>query len=224
MRHASLKMALIGAAIIVLAKGGMAATITVHEPDGEGRVFVDVVGPINDDDFKTFKEKTDQIYPIGTGHPYKQVIVTLISYGGQAKAALLIGDQIRKRGMSTFVPRDRSCISACALIWVAGHSRNVGDTSLIGFHAVYHRTTRQETGSANAVVGAYLRDLGLGYDAIAFMTRAGPTSVEWLTPDRAKELRIAWAMLQAPRAIAIPPQPRANFARLKSGGFPTLYQ
>jgi hypothetical protein len=34
-RHASLKMALIGAAIIVLAKEGMAATITVHEPDGE---------------------------------------------------------------------------------------------------------------------------------------------------------------------------------------------
>jgi hypothetical protein len=64
-----LKMALIGAAIIVLAEGSMAATITVHEPDGQGRVFVDVVGQINDEDFKTFKEKTDQIYPIGAGHP-----------------------------------------------------------------------------------------------------------------------------------------------------------
>jgi hypothetical protein len=62
-------MALIAATIIVLAEGGMAATITVHAPDGEGRVFVDVVGTINDEDFKTFKEKTDQIYPIGAGHP-----------------------------------------------------------------------------------------------------------------------------------------------------------
>jgi hypothetical protein len=52
-RHASLKMALVGATIIVLAKGGMAATITVHEPDREGRVFVDVIGQINDEDFKT---------------------------------------------------------------------------------------------------------------------------------------------------------------------------
>jgi len=41
-----------------LAREAVAATITVHEPDGEGRVFVDVVGQINDDDFKTFKEKT----------------------------------------------------------------------------------------------------------------------------------------------------------------------
>src|SRR5262249_13224196 len=53
---------------------------------------------------------------------------------------------------------------------------------------------------------------GLGYNAIFFMTRAGPTSVEWLTPDRAKEFRVAWAMLQPPRANPIPPQ-----AKLPSG-------
>src|SRR5262249_41149585 len=166
-------MALIGAAIVVLAKGGMAATITVHEPDGEGRVFIDVVGRINDDDFKAFKEKTDQISPIGPGHPNKQMIVTLISLGGGMYPALLIGDSIQKKGMSTFVPGDRRCASACALIWLAGRPRNVGDNSLIGFHAVYDLTTRRETGQGNAVVGAYLRDLGVGYNAIAFMTRAG---------------------------------------------------
>jgi hypothetical protein len=207
-RHASLKIALIGATIILLAKGAMAATITVHKPDGEGRVFVDVVGPINDDDFKTFKEKTEQIYPIGSGYPNKQVIVTLISHGGHAKAGLLISDWIRKRGMSTFVPGDRTCASACALIWLAGRPRNVGNNSLIGFHAAFNPKTRQETGIGNAVIGGYLRDLGFGYDAIAFMTRAGPTSVEWLTPDRAKEFRVTWAMLQPPRAIPIPAQPK----------------
>jgi TonB family protein len=206
--HPRSKMALIGATIIVLAEGGMAATITVSDRDGEGRVFVDVVGTIDADDFKTFKEKTDQIYPVGPGHPNKQVIVTLISNGGHAKPALLIGDWIRKRGMSTFVPGDRRCASACALIWVAGRPRNVGDNSLIGFHAIFDSKTRRETGTGNAIVGAYLRDLGLGYDAIAFMTRAGPTSVEWLTPDRAKEFRVAWAMLQPPRANPIPPQPK----------------
>src|SRR5262249_29091228 len=145
-------MALIGAAIIVLTKGGMAATITVHAPDAQGRVFVDLVGDIDEGDFKTFKEKTDQIWPIGPGHPNKQVIVTLISSGGRAQPALLIGDWIRKRGMSTLVPADRRCASACALIWVAGRPRTVGDTSLIGFHAVYHATTHQQTGFANAIV------------------------------------------------------------------------
>jgi hypothetical protein len=47
-----LKMAPIGAAMIVLAEEGMAANITVHAPDGEGRVFVDVVGKIDDGDSK----------------------------------------------------------------------------------------------------------------------------------------------------------------------------
>ena len=211
----ALKLALIGvttaivaATIIVPAGEALSATITVHEPDGEGRVFVDVVGTINDEDFKTFKEKTDQIYPIGAGYPKKQVIVTLMSYGGSINPALQIGDLIRKRGISTFVPGDRTCTSACALIWLAGVPRTVGDTPQIGFHAIYDPTTRQATGAGNAVVGAYLRDLGFGYKAIVFMTRKGPTSVEWLTPDLAKELGVAWAMLQPPRAIPIPPQPK----------------
>jgi hypothetical protein len=207
--HATLKVALIGATIIMSAKGGMAATITVHEPDGNGRVFVDVVGQINNEDFKAFKEKTDQIYPIGSSFgPKWEVIVTLISYGGRTYSAVQIGDQVRKRGMSTFVPGDRVCSSACALIWLAGRSRTVGNTSQIGFHASYDPTTRRETGSGNAVVGAYLRDLGLGYKAIHFMTRAGPTNIEWLTPDLAKEMGVAWAMLEPPRAILIPPQPK----------------
>ena len=169
-------------------------------------MFVDVVGTIKDEDFKTFKEKTDQIYPIGAGYPRKQVIVTLVSYGGSINPALQIGDLIRKRGLSTFVPGDRTCASACALIWLAGVPRTVGDTPEIGFHAIYDPTTRQPTGAGNAVAGAYLRDLGVGYKAIAFMTRKGPTSVEWLTPDLTKELGVAWAKLQPPRAIPIPSQ------------------
>jgi hypothetical protein len=184
----------------------LSATITVHEPDAEGRVFVDVVGTINDEDFKTFKDKTDQIYPIGAGLLKKQMIVTLVSYGGSINPALQIGDLIRKRGLSTFVPGDRTCTSACALIWLAGVPRTVGDTPQIGFHAAYDRTSKREVGSTNAVVGAYLRDLGVGYKAIVFMTRKGPTSVEWLTPDLAMQFGVTWAMLQRPRAIPIPPQ------------------
>jgi len=48
--------------IIAPAREGLSATITVHEPDCDRRVFVDVVSEINDGDFKTFEEKTDQIY------------------------------------------------------------------------------------------------------------------------------------------------------------------
>jgi hypothetical protein len=70
-----------GGTAILLAKAAMAATITVHAPDAEGRVFVDVLGTINGRDFKAFQEKTDQIYL--KGQPKKPVIVTLLSYGGR---------------------------------------------------------------------------------------------------------------------------------------------
>jgi hypothetical protein len=204
----TVKVALVAATLIAPAREALPATITVHEPDGQGRVFVDIVGTIDDEDFKTFKEKTDQFYLVAFGHPKKQVIVTLISYGGKTYPALQIGDRIRRTGMYTFVPADRTCTSACALIWLAGASRTVGDTPQIGFHAAYDPKTKQATGAGNAVVGAYLRDLAIGYKAIEFMTRKGPTSVEWLTPDLAKEFGIAWAMLQPSRAIPIPPQPK----------------
>ena len=142
-------------------------------------MFVDLVGTINDEDFKTFKEKTDQINPIGAGHFKKQVVVTLVSYGGSIHPALQIGDLIRKRGLSTFVPGDRTCTSACALIWLAGVPRTVGDTPQIGFHAAYDRTSGREVGSTNAVVGVYLRDLGVGYKAIVFMTSTCRILATW---------------------------------------------
>jgi hypothetical protein len=193
--------------MVVLAQGGSrAATITVHPPDGEDRVFVDVVGKIDDGDFETFKEKTDLIYPIGAGHPKKQVIVTLVSYGGRIGPAMQIGERVRQRGMSTFVPGDRTCASACALIWVAGFPRTVGDAPQIGFHAAYDEDTGQAAGAGNAVMGAYLKGLGFNYQSIHFMTRKGPKELEWLTPDAAKEVGAAWSMLQPPRAIPIPPQ------------------
>jgi hypothetical protein len=129
-----------------------------------------------------------------------------VSYGGLIGPAMQIGELVRQRGMSTFVPSERTCASACALIWVAGFPRIVGDTPQIGFHAAYDQDTGREVGAGNAVMGAYLRSLGFGYQAIHFMTHKGPTNLEWLTPDAAKEVGAAWSMLQPPRAIPVPPQ------------------
>jgi hypothetical protein len=159
-----------------------------------------VTGPdIEPAKFKSRREAKDWCTIKYPGSPIKEI-------GAQ------IGDWIRKRGMSTFVPGDRTCTSACALIWLAGVPRTVGDTPQIGFHAVYDPKTQRETGSGNAVVGAYLTNLGISIKAIVFMTRKGPTSVEWLTPALAREFGVAWVMLQPPRAVPIPPplklQPR----------------
>ena len=76
-----------------------------------------------------------------------------------------------------------------------GKSKGVSHSRSIGFHAAFDPKTRRESGVGNALVGAYLRDVGIGYKAISFMTRKGPASVEWLTPDVAKNLGITWTAL-----------------------------
>ena len=131
----ALKIAMALAAAILLTKAAVAATVTVHAPDGEGRVFVDVLGTINDEDFKIFQEKTDQIYP--SGQSKKRVIVTLLSYGGGVRPALQIAELIRNGGY--LYPGDRTCTSSCALIWLAGLPRIVGNSAEIGFHTIMIR-------------------------------------------------------------------------------------
>jgi hypothetical protein len=76
------RLPLIPALIIMLAQGSVAATITVHDADPNGRVFVDVVGRINLDDADIFETKTAN---------FRRVIVTLVSPGGNPLSAIRIG-------------------------------------------------------------------------------------------------------------------------------------
>jgi hypothetical protein len=74
--------------------------------------------------------------------------------------ALNIGSAIRRMGFDTLVLSNKTCASACALIWLAGHYRWAGPKAAIGFHAIYYGDGNISSGG-NALVGAYLRDLGL---------------------------------------------------------------
>jgi hypothetical protein len=38
-----------------------------------------------------------------------------------------------------------------------------------------------ETGMGNALAGAYMREIGLSYKAIAYITEASPYDMTWLT-------------------------------------------
>jgi hypothetical protein len=96
---AGLRLPLIPALIIMLAQGSLAATITVHDSDANGRVFVDVVGDINPDDAEIFESKTANL---------RNVIIALVSDGGTVLSALQIGEWVRKNAMTTFVPGNRT--------------------------------------------------------------------------------------------------------------------
>jgi hypothetical protein len=127
------------------------------------------------------------------------VVVLLASPGGNLLSALGIGTLIHASGMMTFVPDDATCASACGLIWLAGRTRLISSSGRVGLHAAWRGDDqeRRESGSGNAVAGAYLAKLGFDYDFIAFASSAPPDEMRWLHPAEAKKYGIAYRVLPA---------------------------
>jgi hypothetical protein len=121
-------------------------------------------------------------------------LVVLNSPGGLIVDGLDIGIMIRRKGYRTFVPEDAVCASVCGLIWLAGSDRGLSPRSKIGFHAAA-RDDGEESGTGNALVGAYLTNLGFAYDAVVYMTSAAPDDMRWLTPEIAARLGITYALI-----------------------------
>jgi hypothetical protein len=115
------------------------------------------------------------------------------SPGGNASAGIEIGKIIRNKSYSTYVGDDLYCASACALAWLGGTNRFMTQNSRIGFHAVYNndKNGNKNTSSiGNALVGAYLSQLGLGDKAIIYITEAEPNDMQWLTINDANKIGI----------------------------------
>src|SRR5262245_5025306 len=170
----------------VLAAPAHAADIKI---DVEQRYLV-LEGRLVHEDFETFKTKAAQI----TGGAR----VFLTSEGGCIEAGIEIGRMIRMRGWQTVVPPNAICASACALAWFGGTPRIMWPTSKIGFHAAYILRDGKPSTHApgNAVVGAYLSQLGFSYAAIGYITSAEPTSLKWMTPEDAKRYGIAHEVME----------------------------
>jgi hypothetical protein len=114
-------------------------------------------------------------------------VVVLSSPGGSASAGVEIGKAIRLKGFATFVMPDFPCASACALAWLGGVPRLMTAKSKIGFHAIFLGDNGKVSPDGNAVVGAYLSQLGLSSNAIRYITATDPASIQWLTLGDAEE-------------------------------------
>ena len=127
------------------------------------------------------------------------VLVVLNSGGGEFEAGMNIARQIKNRGFTTSA--SNFCASVCAVIWLSGSLRFYLRESSIGMHGVY-RTRVDRNGnringapvygssSGNAVLGAYLAELGLAPKTIATLTEAGPGDMYWLKTKNLKDLGI----------------------------------
>ncbi|WP_287363284.1 hypothetical protein [Mesorhizobium sp.] len=127
-----------------------------------------------------------------------QAVVLLNSGGGSVLPALEIGRAIRLKGFATAVANETLCASACALTWLAGAPRLAGESANIGFHASYvvNDGTASESGVGNALIGAYLNQIGLSQDTIVFVTTAPPEGMAWLSGEKASELGLQFASYQ----------------------------
>lgn len=97
-------------------------------------------------------------------------------------------------------------------MWLAGNPRLIAPGGAVGFHAVYISQgdgKLMTSGSGNALVGAYLHELGFSTDVIAYVTHAPPEKMGWLSEGTARAigLKVVWVGLGTMASDASSPQP-----------------
>ena len=191
--------------------GADAADIAVRPLDNGSTTLVAIEGELELGDIEMFRLKTESL-PVG------RATVEFHSKGGSLLAGIRIGALIRAKKFTTVVPDGAQCASACALAWLGGTRRLVGEYSSVGFHTAYIVKSGgpTESGPGNAILGAYLSQLGLPEEAILYITHAAPTSMQWMSIEEATEFGITVAKLPSshvapgPSGAAVAEHPEGN--------------
>lgn len=180
-------------------KGATAARFEVERLDA-GSALITLDGDLELADIDSFRSKIASL---------SRATVAFRSDGGSLLAGIRIGMLIRVNNFITVVPDGAQCASACAVAWLGGARRFMGMGSRVGFHAAYVQKAgaTSESGPGNAVLGAYLDQLGLPEDAIVYITQAGPSSMKWLTMDEAGEHGIDVTLLPPAEPVVASVEP-----------------
>jgi hypothetical protein len=212
----TVKRVVIALAMMVLPTSALAATFHFTPCGSHQNCFtIGIVGELQAGDGDTFAMQLAL-------RKIDVAVVSLDSPGGNLVAGINIGRIIRTKGYETFVANGRQCASACGLIWLAGVRRLGERNARIGFHAAFI-TNRYgyavEKGMGNALVGAYLNELGLSYEAIAYLTQASPYQMTWLKVRDARALGIDVEIINLAASPKTSPQGPVARALVRIGGF-----
>lgn len=187
--------------LLMLVLAGAAGAVPPPAPQEPPRVSLDrfngrnvvvISGPI--------LEATEAAFPLAVAEAGGRPLVFLDSPGGIIQSGLAIGRFIQANRLETVVPNRALCFSACGLIWLAGNERWLGEGARVGFHAASTaaprgRTAGRVSSSGNALVGAYLGQLGMNDFQIGTLTEASPgrmLELNSLRPTQLAELGIAY--------------------------------
>jgi hypothetical protein len=123
---------------------------------------------------------------ISRGEP---ALVVLDSPGGVLGEALLIGDEVRRRGLNTLVGPNDSCASACAVVFLSGRTKFMGKGASVGLHSAFNLDGKVDK-QATQIMASYLSGVGVPKSLLRRMAATGPTQMRWLTRAEQKALRI----------------------------------
>jgi hypothetical protein len=157
----------------------------------------------------------DQKFTTATIAGIRKAIVYLEGPGGEIGPSLNIGLVIKTRHFETAVAATKTCVSGCALAWLAGAPRHMGEEAHIGFHAAWIKETGSAAGTANAFIGYYVHELGLNFNTLRYIM-AEPGSMSWLTRQDAADHGIGYDMLtkeQADRFAVVAAHPTPEVAQ-----------
>jgi len=164
--------------------GGVAASTSPDETAGgrtsEGATALLVTGVIGPGSYEEFRAA------LMRGTPE---LVVIDGPGGVLGEALLIGEEVRRRHLSTLVSSHRSCASACAVVFLSGATRYIGSGAQIGLHSASYADGRMDP-EATAVMADYLRGVGVPSSTLRRMAQTAPSDIRWLTKAEQKAMNI----------------------------------
>jgi hypothetical protein len=106
-------------------------------------------------------------------------VVAVDGPGGRVFEAMLIGTEIRRRGLSTIVRSNRSCASACTIVFLSGRTKALGVGAALGLHAAAYGRTADAEGTA--LMYDYLKRVGMPAGMASRMAAVPPDQIRWLT-------------------------------------------
>lgn len=150
-------------------------------------------------------------------------IMVLNSPGGSVDSALVVAQEVRRRGMQTYVPDGMGCYSACAFIFFAGENR-IADGEL-GVHQISQEVadivmTQMTLGD---ILDA-LEEFGVQHQVVSYMLRTPPDNMYIFSAlelgdlgiNRGAPIRVAMSSDPALTEPEVAPTATAAFVQLSS--------
>ncbi len=144
--------------------------------------------------------------------------VLMSSPGGDLNQAMIIGEIIRSRGLSTAVGvadasghiRPSYCASACVFIYAGGKSRYGIEGSMLGVHrfvtTMPGRDPVAETQRIAGMILSYMTKMGVSSSVVEAMSETG--DIRWLDVSEAAAMNLVTEPVEQPSATAVSPNSR----------------